>query len=504
MTPVLTILTLLPVAAAVIALLSGARAKAVAIAGSAASLLLALWIWFGIGSDGQMHFVERAWWVRDLNIEYHLGVDALGALMLLLSAIVTLMTVLASRKITRQPSLYYALILLLEAGLFGTFSALNFFHWFLFWELSLIPAFFLIKLWGGERRGPAATQFFVYTMVGSVALLLAFLALFLATGSMDFEALTRMAASGELATAIHANLGPVSLWLALAVLLGFAVKVPLMPFHTWLPATYSEAPTPVTMLLTGAMSKMGVYGLLRLALPIFGTELAQLRTPLLVLATLTVVAGAWAAVVQKDLKRVFAYSSVNHLGYCLLAIFAVALPSASDSAINLSRTAALNGVVLQMFNHGLTAAAIFWFLAMIEERSGGTLQINAFGGLRKPAPVLCGLMGIALFSSLGLPGLNGFVSEFLIFRGVFPLNWISATISVLGLLITAAVILTVIQRVFTGPLPERWKTFPDLTLGERLAIAPALVLMAVLGLFPQLVLGPVNATVMHWLAGWRL
>jgi NADH-quinone oxidoreductase subunit M len=506
MTAVLTILTLVPAAGAVIALLAGNRAsvaRGLAFAAGIISLLLAIWVWLGIGFDGSMKFVERAAWVPDLGIEYHLGVDGLGALMLLLSAIVSLMAITASRRIASQPGLFFALILLLESGLFGTFTALNFFHWFLFWELSLIPAFFLIKLWGGEGRGAAATQFFVYTMVGSVALLLAFLALFLATGSMDFEVLARMAATGELATAIQTHLGPIALWLALAVLLGFAVKVPLMPFHTWLPATYSKAPTPVTMLLTGAMSKMGVYGLLRLALPIFGHELAQVRTPLLVLATLTVVAGAWAAAVQKDLKRVFAYSSVNHLGYCLLAIFAVTLPTGSDAGSALSQTAALDGVVLQMFNHGLTAATIFWFLAMLEERSGGLLGIDDFGGLRKPAPVFCGLMGIALFSSLGLPGLNGFVSEFLIFRGVFPLSWVSATVSVLGLLITAAVILTVIQRVFSGPLPERWKSFPDLTTGERLAVAPSLILMGVLGLWPQLVLGTVNATVTHLLAGWR-
>jgi len=511
MSPVLTSLTAIPAVAAAIALLAGKRARVargVAFTGAFASLMLAVWVWVGIGHDGQMKFVERAAWVPILGIEYHLGVDGLGALMLLLAAIVTLMSIAASRKITDKPGLYFALILLLESGLFGTFTALNFFHWFLYWELSLIPAFFLIKLWGSEGCGPAATQFFVYTMVGSVALLLAFLAINLATGSMDFEVLSRMAATGELASAIQSHLGHISLWLALAVLLGFAVKVPLMPFHTWLPGAYSKAPTPVTMLLTGAMSKMGVYGLLRLALPIFGHELAQMRTPLLVLATLTVVAGAWAAAVQKDLKRVFAYSSVNHLGYCLLAIFAVALPagssSAANSAINLSQTAALDGVVLQMFNHGLTAATIFWFLAMLEERSGGLLQIDGFGGLRKPAPVFCGLMGIALFSSLGLPGLNGFVSEFLIFRGVFPLSWVSATVSVLGLLITAAVILTVIQRVFSGPLPERWKFFPDLTFGERLAVAPALALTAVLGLWPQLALGAVNATITHLLAGWKL
>jgi NADH-quinone oxidoreductase subunit M len=507
MTPVLTILTTIPAVAALLALLAGRRAglaKAISLIAAVASLALALRVWLGIGTTGEMRFVERAAWIPTLGIEYHLGVDGLGALMLLLAAIVSLMAIAASRKVASQPGLYFALILLLESGLFGTFTALNFFHWFLFWELSLIPAFFLIKLWGGEGRGPAATQFFVYTMIGSVALLLSFVALYVATGNMDFEALASMAASGELATDIAGHLGPISMWLALGTLLGFAVKVPLMPFHTWLPATYSKAPTPVTMLLTGAMSKMGVYGLLRLALPIFGAQLAEVRTPLLVLATLTVVAGAWAAAVQKDLKRVFAYSSVNHLGYCLLAIFAVALPTASTPAVALSQTAALDGVILQMFNHGLTAAAIFWFLAMLESRSDGLLGIHDFGGLRKPAPVFCGLMGIALFSSLGLPGLNGFVSEFLIFRGVFPLTWVSATVSVLGLLITAAVILTVIQRVFTGPVRERWNTFPDLTIAERFAVAPALILMAVLGLAPQLILGTVNATVMHWLAGWRL
>ena len=506
MTPVLTILTAIPAVAALLVLLAGNRAhlaRTLAMLAAVASLALALWAWLGLSTDGTMTFVERSAWVPGLGIEYHLGVDGLGGLMVLLAAIVSLMAIAASTKVTSQPGLYFALILLLESGLFGTFTALNFFHWFLFWELSLIPAFFLIKLWGGDGRGPAATQFFVYTMVGSVALLLAFLALFLATGSMDFEVLAQMASSGELTTAIQTHLGPISLWLALAVLLGFAVKVPLMPIQTWLPATYSKAPTPVTMLLTGAMSKMGVYGLLRLALPIFGQELAQVRTPLLVLATLTVVAGAWAAVVQKDLKRIFAYSSVNHLGYCLLAIFAVALPAGANASITLSQTAALDGVVLQMFNHGLTAAAIFWFLALIEERSGGLLGINDFGGLRKPAPVLCGLMGIALFSSLGLPGLNGFVSEFLIFRGVFPLSWLSATVSVLGLLITASVILTVIQRVFSGPVAERWKSFPDLTTTERLDFAPVLLLMALLGLLPQLALGTINATMTHLLAGWR-
>jgi NADH-quinone oxidoreductase subunit M len=227
-----------------------------------------------------------------------------------------------------------------------------------------------------------------------------------------------------------------------------------------------------------------------------------MRTPLLVLAVITVVMGAWAAAAQQDLKRVFAYSSVNHLGYCLLGIFALAVP-ATGAAAHASQAAALNGVIFQMFSHGLTAASLFWFLAMIQMRTGGLRGLEDFGGLRKPAPIFAGLMGIALFSSLGLPGLNGFVGEFLIFRGVFPLSWISATVSVLGLLVTAAVILTVIQKVFSGPVPERWQAFPDLHASEWLALAPVLGLMLLLGLVPQLVLGAVNPTVMNLLAHWR-
>jgi NADH-quinone oxidoreductase subunit M len=257
------------------------------------------------------------------------------------------------------------------------------------------------------------------------------------------------------------------------------------------------------MLLTGAMSKMGVYGLLRIAIPLFGVQIAEMRTPLLVLAVATVVMGAWAAAAQKDLKRVFAYMSVNHLGYCLLGIFALAVPASGAGALA-SQSAALDGVILQMFNHGITAATLFWFVAMLQLRTGGHRGIDDFGGLRKPAPVLAGLMGIALFSSLGLPGLNGFPGEFLIFRGVFPLAWVAATASVLGLLVTAAVILTVIQKVFWGPLPEHCVGFHDLHHGEKLAMAPVIGLMLLVGILPyQLIVASVDPTVMNLLAHWR-
>jgi NADH-quinone oxidoreductase subunit M len=500
--PILSLLTFLPLAGAAVAFFSGKHARFVALISALLSLALAIVVWVSLPIDGSIGMVEHAAWAPSLGIEYHLGVDGLGALMLVLSAIVTLMSIDAIQRAHHHPGLYYGLVLVLESGLFGTFTALNFFHWFMYWELSLIPAFFLIKLWGGHRRGPAATQFFVYTMVGSVALLISFLAVFLSTGSMDFMKLAQLASTGELEQTITSHLGPVSIWLAIGVLAGFAVKVPLMPFHTWLPEAYAEAPSPVTMLLTGAMSKMGVYGLLRIALPLFGHQISQMRTPLLVLAVITVVMGAWAAAAQTDLKRVFAYSSVNHLGYCMLGIFALAVPAAGHAA-QASQAAALNGVMLQMFNHGITAAALFWFIAMLQFRTNGIRGIDDFGGLRKPAPVFAGLMGIALFSSLGLPGLNGFVGEFLIFRGVFPLNWVSATVSVLGLLITAAVILTVIQKVFTGPVPQHCTDFPDLHYGERMAMAPIVGLMLLIGLMPQLIVDKINPTVINLLAHWR-
>ncbi len=505
----LSLLTALPLLGAAVALLAGKHARGVALVTTLLCLALALVVWAEWSRlpiiDGY-GLIEQHAWAPSLGINYYLGVDGLSALMLMLSAIVTLMSVDAAHRVHHQPGLYFALVLVLETGLFGTFTALNFFHWFLFWELSLIPAFFLIKLWGGARRGPAATQFFIYTMAGSVALLIAFLAVFLSTNSTDFPHLTLLASTGELEQMVTAHLGPVMIWLAIGVLAGFAVKVPIFPFHTWLPAAYAEAPSPVTMLLTGAMSKMGVYGLLRIALPLFGAQIALMRTPLLVLSVATVVMGAWAATAQKDLKRIFAYLSVNHLGYCLLGIFALAIPAAqtiNNPAAQTNQAIVLDGVILQMFNHGLTAAALFWFVALIQQRTGGHRGIEQFGGLRKPAPVLAGLMGIALFSSLGLPGLNGFVGEFLIFRGVFPLAWVAATVSILGLLVTAAAILTVIQKVFTGPTPEHCANFPDLNHGERMALAPVIGLMFLLGILPQLIVDSVNPTVVNLLAHWR-
>jgi NADH-quinone oxidoreductase subunit M len=507
--PPISCLTIVPLLGAIALLALGGkntkliRSLAFSFAFLALAITLVLWHRFNSAS-GTLQFEEIHPWIPSLGVQYHVGIDGLGLLMLLLSAIVVPMAIAASSQIEEKLPLYLSLILMLEAGLFGTFTALNFFHWFLFWELSLIPAFFLIRLWGGPHRSSAATQFFLYTMVGSVALLLAFLAIFLCTGKFDFMDLAELARNGHLLPALTTlsdwhrfTAEKIALILCTGAFLGFAVKVPLFPFHTWLPAAYAEAPTGTTMLLTGTMSKMGVYGFLRILLPIFCVQLRSMRTPLLWLAVATIVLSTYAALAQKDLKRIFAYSSINHLGYCMLGIFSILKFTGDDPALATEKAAALNGVFLQMFNHGLTAATLFWFVALLEKRSGGLRGLNDFGGLRKVAPVLCGLMGIALFSSLGLPGLNGFVGEFLIFKGTFPLAIWPASASVLGLLLTAIFILTILQRVFSGPLPEKWSQMPDLTTGERFALIPAIALMFALGLYPQLILGVINSTAMQ-------
>jgi len=510
--PILTVITLLPLIAGIMVAGLGEQkqfARRVALISSFLSLGLVLLLWKNFtATSGALQFVEKHEWIPTLGVSYFVAVDGLGLLMLLLTAVVTPMAILASWQTEKSPSLFFALVLFLQAGLFGTFTALNFFHWFIFWELSLIPAFFLVRLWGGLNRAPAATQFFIYTMVGSVAMLLAFLAIFLTTGKMDFIELAEIGRNGSLAGALSNNLDwlgerPLALIIFCGALLGFAVKVPLMPFHTWLPATYSEAPSGVTMLLTGVMSKMGVYGFIRILLPIFPNQINQVLTPLMVLAVITIVFSACAAFAQRDLKRMLAYSSINHLGYCLLAVFAVAKFTNAPEFV-VEKQAALNGVFLQMFNHGLTAAVLFWFVALIEKRSGGLRGLNDFGGLRKVAPIFCGLMGIALFSSLGLPGLNGFVGEFLIFKGVFPLATCSASLSVIGLLVTAIFILTILQRVFNGPLNERWSKFPDLTSGEIGLLLIPIALMFVLGLYPRLVLDVINPTAVQMVEQLKL
>jgi NADH-quinone oxidoreductase subunit M len=500
--PLLTYLTLAPLFGGIVVLLVGsndrvARKFATVFSFVPLALVALAWRNFDLTSSA-LQFTERHAWIPSLGAEYMLGIDGLGLVMILLAAVVVPFAAIATTHINNA-KLYYALLLFLQSGLFGTFTALNFFHWFVFWELSLVPAFFLIKLWGGPKRTGAALQFFIYTFVGSVFMLLAFVGLFIATGTLDFATLSQKAANGELIEGVRKTFTGIPLqastWMTLlflGVFFGFAVKVPLIPFHTWLPLAYTEAPTTTSMVLTGVMSKMGVYGFIRILMPIFPAQMQTALTPLLWLAVATIVFSAYAAFAQRDLKRIVAYSSINHLGYCLLGLFAVL--KSSDAGLLNERAAALNGVVLQMFNHGITASALFCFVGYLEHRNHGARSIDDFGGMRKVAPVLAGLMGITVFSSLGLPGLNGFVGEFLIFKGTFTLTAWAAAISTLGLLATAIFLLTVIQKVFTGPVKSN-QTWIDLTVTERMTVAPMIAAMFVLGIAPNLLLQVINPTV---------
>ncbi|AOS44795.1 NAD(P)H-quinone oxidoreductase chain 4 1 [Lacunisphaera limnophila] len=444
-----------------------------------------------------LQFVEKCDWIRALNVHYHVGLDGLSLVLVLLTGILSPLALFGTTRSLRCPAIHGALFLLLQGSALGVFLALDFFPWFVFWELSLVPAFFLIKLWGGPGASRAAYQFVVYTIGGSAFMLLGFAALYAATGTFDFIELAALARAGLIAEklALVGGIWPQAVFLG--VLLGLAVKVPLFPFHAWLPPTYAEAPTGTSMFLTGVMSKMGVYGFLRILWPLFPAPLHAAATPLLWLALAGVVLSAFAAMKQTDLKRLVAYSSINHLSYCLLALFAVAAAGPANPA---AATAALSGTILQVFNHGLSAAALFFCVGVLESRSSGSRGLHDFGGVRSAAPVFAGFCGVALFSSLGLPGLNGFVGEFLIFRGVFGLAPWAAAIATLGLLATALFLLTFWQRVFHGPAAGAGIGFRDLDAGEIVTLLPLLVLMFALGLFPQLLTGLINPLVTSWAA----
>ena len=402
--------------------------RVIALIFNAISAACALGLWREFDATGTgMQFVERHAWIPAINAEYLVGVDGLSLLLVLLTSLIVPFAFVAGP--TPGGRGFDATMLVMQSALYGTFTAQNFVLWFLFYEMSLIPAFLLIKIWGGENRDRAATKFFLYTFLGSVAMLLSFLGIYFAKGTFDFSALASLGKNGLLTGKLA--------WFAFAgIFIGLAVKVPLFPFHTWLPDAYQTAPTGVSMILTGVLSKMGVYGFVRLLLPLFPNEIKIIGPWLLVLAVCSIVFAPLAAWAQRDLKRMVAYLSINHLGYCMLALFAVA--ASPTVTANIDTHAALSGVFMQIFNHGITAAALFYFVGLLEQRRG-VRGIRDFGGLMQRTPLLCGWMSVAIFSSLGLPGLNGFIGEFLIFKASFAIAASFTAIAVLGLLVTAIV-----------------------------------------------------------------
>ena len=451
-----------------------------------AGCALALWRNFDATAAG-LQFVERHAWIPAVGAEYLVGIDGLSLLLVLLTSLIIPFALLA-QPVAGSSRAFYATMLVMQSALYGTFTAQNFVLWFLFYEMSLIPAFLLIKIWGGENRDRAATKFFLYTFLGSVAMLLSLLGIYFAKGTFDFAALADFGKNGLLT-------GKVA-WLAFAgIFVGLAVKVPLFPFHTWLPDAYQTAPVGVSMVLTGVLSKMGVYGFVRLLLPLFPHEIKVIGPWLLVLAICSIVFAPLAAWAQRDLKRMIAYLSINHLGYCMLALFAVA--ASPVIAAGIDTHAALSGVFMQIFNHGITAATLFYFVGLLEQRSGSRRSIDDFGGLMQRTPLLCGWMSVAMFSSLGLPGLNGFIGEFLIFKGSFALAAAFTAIAVIGLLVTAIVFVRAMQSLFSGPLAESCSTFPDLLRREMLVIVPVTLLMFAIGIAPQFLFNIFNTTVVQ-------
>ena len=476
--------------------------KKIALLAGIGALFAALFVWikFDASNSGYQE-VQKLPWIQALQIDYYVGVDGLSMVLVLLTAVLTPLSIWASWGIHRHVKTYFFLFLLMETAVLGVFTALNFVHWFLYWEAGLVPAFFLIKIWGGEGRNYAALKFFLYTLLGSITMFLAFQAMYLATGKWNFDELASMAQNGQLVTALGDLVQKTGLsWSSscctflvfIAVLLGFAVKIPLWPLHTWLPDAYTEAPTATTMMLTGVLSKMGVYGFLRILLPIFPVAMSEAAGWLAAITLITIVFGALAGIAQKDIKRMLSYSSINHVAFCVLGILAVAHSAHGVASAMTEKAAALNGAILQMFTHGIGAAALFYLAGLLEDRSG-VRDMTMFGGLRKTMPIFCGLTGIATFASLGLPGLSGFVSEFLIFKGALPILTPITVLATIGLLATAIFLLRFLQFVFYCPLNQRWKSLPDLDLQEMATAAPFIALMFLIGIYPAWLVDLSNA-----------
>ncbi|MGB9799391.1 MAG: complex I subunit 4 family protein [Thermanaerothrix sp.] len=449
----------------------------VALLTSLATFVVALGVLeqFQVGNPN-LQMVVRQPWVRigDVTIEFYLGVDGLSLLMVLLTAFLTPIAILSTwSAVEERVKGFMLFFLLLESGMLGVFLALDLVLFYIFWEFTLVPMIFLIGVWGGERRVYAAVKFFLFTMVGSVLMLLGILYLGLQTRTFAWDALLQQ--RGVFAAA--------QLWLFLAFGLAFAIKVPMFPLHTWLPDAHVEAPTAGSVILAGVLLKMGAYGFLRFNLPLFPQATLLLAPWMAGLAVVGILYGAAVAYAQQDVKKLVAYSSVSHLGFVMLGTFALTAQG-------------LAGAVLQMVNHGLSTGALFLIVGMLYERRH-TRQMSAFGGIWKVMPVLGALSLVVTLSSLGLPGLNGFVGEFTTLLGAFRSTVLGspwfAGVATVGVILAAVYLLTMFEKVFLGPVRhEENRTLPDLNAREVLTLVPILVLIFWIGLYPQPFLNLIN------------
>ncbi|MDA8244585.1 MAG: NADH-quinone oxidoreductase subunit M [Elusimicrobia bacterium] len=423
-----------------------------------------------------MQFVERMPWIPSFNVNYFVGVDGLSVAIVTLTALLTLVSLIYSLNVTLRIKEFFFWFLLLEAGMLGVFVALDFFLFYVFWELTLVPMYFLIGVWGGPKKEYAAIKFFVYTLFGSLFMLLGVLALYFSTTPHTLDML-------ELAR--QGSLLPLNkqIWIFLALYLGFAIKVPAFPFHTWLPLAHVEAPTGVSVILAGILLKMGTYGIMRVSFPVLPAATKWFLPFLITIAVINIVYGAFCAMAQKDLKKMVAYSSINHMGYCMLGMAAMS-------------TIGYNGAVMQMITHGVITGSLFLLVGVIYDRAH-TRDIDAFGGLAARFPVYAGIMIIQVMASLGLPGLAGFVGEFLCFLGAFQWWPYYAAIGAIGILVTAAFFLRMIEKVFLGPFNEKWAGLKDMTARELIAIVPLAALTIVIGVWPRVCLDVINPTITY-------
>jgi len=439
----------------------------------------------GINQPESFQFVEQARWIPAYGIGYYVGVDGLSFPMILLTALLCFLCIPASWGIDRAVKGYHALFLLLETGMIGTFVSLDFFLFYVFWELMLLPMYFLIGIWGGPRRVYAAIKFFLYTLLGSVLMLIVILVLYFnvrdpVSGGHTMNML-QMMAQGNHGGILSLNLVRTLLFFGLYI--GFAIKVPVFPFHTWLPDAHVEAPTAVSVILAGILLKMGTYGLLRVNYAMLPDATRHFAWFLALMGTINILYGAFCAMAQKDLKKLVAYSSISHMGYVMLAMSAFT-------------PAGMNGAVLQMFNHGIITAMLFLLVGVIYDRAHHR-EIAGFGGLANVMPRYLGVTAVAFFASMGLPGLSGFISEALCFIGAFPV-WQTLTIlSVLGIIITAGYLLWTIQRMFFGPVNEKYAMLPDINARELFTLIPLALIVIFLGIWPHPVLDLMNTSMTY-------
>ncbi len=454
-------------------------------AGAEFLLSVPLWTFAGFRKSGDFFFRETHDWIPSLGAKYSLGVDGIAALLILLTTLLSFISVYASfSAITKREKEYYAFLLLLETGMVGVFCALDFFLFYVFWEVMLVPMYFLIGIWGGPRKLYAAIKFFLYTLAGSVVMLLAIIALYFfnTSGFLWWKGLGNpptfdIVHFQTIASSIPPDL---QLWLFWAFFIGFAIKVPMFPFHTWLPDAHVEAPTAGSVILAGVLLKMGTYGFLRFSLPLCPDALFSnarflgLTTVgwVAALSIVGIVYGSMVAMVQKDMKKLVAYSSVAHLGFVMLGLFAL-------------NNAGIQGGILQSINHGLSTGGLFLLVGIIYERRH-TRMIADYGGLSGVMPVYAMLFMVILLASIGLPLLNGFVGEFTILTGVFLADWRWAAWASLGVILGAAYMLWLYQRVFFGEMThEENKGLEDVNLREILTLAPLIVMCFWIGVYPK-------------------